>query len=137
MSHSTKEVYEITEEITEIKEKRAAPTPLTVPTVVPVSAPPLPPRPVCCSDSVSSLPTPPVPQAYPVVMPPAPYGSGVPAMQITQPVRPIQQSNGLYSNSVTTNYTYSSTVVYINLLNCRQIQFHVPNVVAWFRQLQD
>lgn len=135
MNHSTKEVYEITEEITEIKEKREQPAPLAIPPVVPVSAPPLPPRPLCCSDSVSSLPPPPVPQAYPVVVPPVLYGPGIPATQMVQPAYPIQQSNGVYSNSVTTNYSYSATVELYTMSNCRQILFHVQNAVVWFNRL--
>ena len=119
MNHSTKEVYEITEEITEIKEKREQPAPLAIPSVVPVSAPPLPPRPLCCS----------------VVVPPVLYGPGIPATQMVQPAYPIQQSNGVYSNSVTTNYSYSATVELYTMSNCRQILFHVQNAVVWFNRL--
>ena len=110
MNNSTKEVYEITEEITEIKEKREQPAPLTIPSVVPVSAPPLPPRPVCCPESVSSLPPPPVPQAYPVTVARTSYAPPMPVTQMVQPAYPIQPSNGTYNSSVTTNYAYSSTV---------------------------
>ena len=135
MNHSTKEVYEITEEITEIKEKREQPAPLAIPSVVPVSAPPLPPRPLCCPDPVPSLPPPPVPQAYPVALPPGPYGPGIPATQMVQPAYPIQPPNGVYSNSVTTNYSYSSTVGLDTMFNCRQTLSHVQNVAVWFNRL--